>query len=87
MTKSLIDSLVTEKIRARVLDALAAGWTPEELWEERFWNWDIRGNRSGLVACMRPNQEIGKITPEYIELFRDDPGYGRISSRFYRKGS
>jgi len=84
-SRSNIHSLVKEKIRARVLDALAAGWTPEELWEERFWNFTEKGNRPGLMACMRPEQDIGEITPEYIELYRDDPVYARVVSRFYKK--
>lgn len=79
-----MNPVVEEKIRARVLDALAAGWELEELWETRFW--PPPGIRPGLAACMRPEQEIGEITPEYIEVYRDDRHRGRISQRFYKKG-
>lgn len=78
-----IHPLVEEKIRARVLDALAAGWTPEELWDARFW--PPVGCRRGLASCMRPDYEIGEITPEYIELYRDDRVYGRITQKFRKK--
>lgn len=78
-----INPVVEEKIRARVLDALAAGWELEELWESRFW--PPPGCRRGLASCMRPEQEIGEITPEYIEVYRDDISRGRITLKFYKR--
>ncbi len=83
-----MNQVVEKKIRARVLDALAAGWTPEELWEERFWNIDPVTHRNcpGLAACMKPEEEIGEITPDYIELCREKPGGERIILRFYKQG-
>lgn len=82
---SKINPLVEAKIRARELGALALGWTPEELWEPNFWNIGLGGNRRGLASCMRPDQEIGEITAEYIEVYREDHARGRIVQRFYKK--
>lgn len=78
-----LDPRVAVKIRAREAEALAAGWTFAELWEARFW--PPPPARRGLAAVMRADREIGEITPEYIELYRDDPHQGRRVSWRFRK--
>ncbi|WP_066639214.1 hypothetical protein [Desulfolucanica intricata] len=76
---------IAARIRAREAEALALGWTGEELWETKFWNITPEGNRPGLAAVLGPGQEIGRITELYIELYRDDIFKGRLVQRFYRK--
>ena len=69
---------VEAEIRRIALDAISLGWSPELLWEQKFWN--IRGieNRPGLAACLRPEDTITDVTEDYIEISRDG-----IKTRFY----
>ncbi len=56
------------RIRVREAEALAVGWTFEQLWESRFWNITNGRNRPGLAATMRPGDKLGEITENYIEI-------------------
>jgi len=61
---------VKEEIRSVVLEALEAGWTPELLWEERFWNITLQGNRPGLAAVMHKGDKIIEVKEDYIAIQR-----------------
>lgn len=61
---------VAARIRAREAEALAAGWSFEDLWENKFWNIVNGQNRPGLAALMHPGDDIGRITEKRIEIIR-----------------
>lgn len=63
---------VEAEIRRIALDAIDQGWSPEMLWESRFWNIVDGVNRTGLAACMRPGDVITNVTEDYIEICRED---------------
>lgn len=64
-----IPDKVEEEIRRIEAEALALGWTHEELWEPCFWNIGPDGvNRPGLAAVMFPGNRIAEVTAEAIVL-------------------
>ena len=67
-----LDPAVEAEIRRIALDASEAGWTPDLLWEPRFWNIVGMSNRPGLAACMRPGYKIAEVTPDCIEIETDE---------------
>jgi hypothetical protein len=71
-----------DEIRSIVLDAMAAGWTPELLWTETFWNVTPEGNKSGLATVMRPKDKIVEVTPDYITIKRPSG----VTHKFYHPG-
>lgn len=71
-------SRIRQEIMRIALKAVSLGWTPELLWEEKFWN--IKGveNRPGLIATMRPGDKIVEVTENYISIERSG-----VVTRFY----
>lgn len=74
-----VNPQVAARVRAREAEALAAGWSFEDLWESRFWNIVDGMNRPGLVALMFPGDDLGEITKKYIEIIRSSG----VVHRFY----
>lgn len=68
--KDKINPQVVARIRAREAEALAAGWTPEQLWESKVWNIISGRNQTGLAATMRLGDQLGLVTENYIEIIR-----------------
>lgn len=71
---------IAARIRAREAEALAARWSWELLWGNRFWNIGTDGkNRPGLAALLSSQDNIGEITENYIEIIT----WSGIKHRFY----
>ena len=75
-----------EKVQAIEKEALAAGWTPGELYRNRGRYRFPYGQDFGIVCFIDPDQRLGQVTPEKIELicrgghslyFRRRPGARR----------
>ena len=62
-----------EMVKAIESQALSLGWQPTQLW-----NSEDRVDRLGLVAMLKPGEEIGEVTREFIELKRRQPD-GQVS--------
>lgn len=62
-----LDPHIKAEIQRIAPDAVAWGWYPELLWEQRFWNIVGGKNMPGLAACMRPGDRITAVTEDYIE--------------------
>jgi len=74
-----LDPRCAEEIQRIAPDAVARGWSPELLWEQRFWNICAGGeNRPGLAALMRPGDRITDVTELYIETTNEG-----VKQRFY----
>jgi|GEM_PF-3111280 len=65
-----VNPQLPDQIRAREAEALAAGWTAEQLWEDRFWVIRNGRNRPGLAALMKPGDDLEEITGLYIDIRR-----------------
>jgi hypothetical protein len=61
----LICDAVRVKIEAIEADARAKGWPAELLWSCAFWH-----SPRGLAALLDAGDEIGEVTPEYIEIWK-----------------
>jgi hypothetical protein len=70
MKNKPLDPQVKTEIQRVLLEALSLGWTPEMLWEARFWNVTEAGNRPGLAAVMWPGDRIIEVTEDYIAIQR-----------------
>lgn len=71
MSNKPLDPDIKAEIQKIALEAISLGWTPELLWETRFWNIiPGAGNRPGLAALMNPGDKLGEITGDYIEIIR-----------------
>ena len=57
-------------------EAMALGWTPEELWQTAGWVSEL-----GLAALMWPGDRVEAVTAEYIAVRRRDGN----RTRFYRR--
>jgi hypothetical protein len=61
--------LVKPEIRANIeaieADARAKGWPAELLWNVAFWD-----RPRGLAAVLEAEDQIGGITPDYIEILK-----------------
>ena len=80
MQDSPLDPEVRAEIQRIALEAISLGWTPELLWEARFWNIvPGAGNRPGLAAVMRPGDKITEVTEDYIAITKASG----IVQRFY----
>jgi len=77
-----IDPQVKTEIQRILLDALALGWEPQQIWESRFWNITEAGNRPGLAALMKPGDKLGEVTESYIETIKPSG----VVHKFYRPG-
>ena len=78
MNTRQLDPWVKAEIQKIAPYAIARGWSPEMLWESRFWNIVDGVNRTGLAACMRPGDRITAVTGDYIEISREEK-----KTRFY----
>ena len=81
----MIDPAVVEKIKAREAEALSKGWEPDELWMDKPYNLTARGNEPGLIVGFRSEFSIGEITPQSIEIYRDDALRGKMRQIFISK--
>jgi hypothetical protein len=63
--RPLIPPEVRAKIEAVEADARAMGWPPELLWNAGFWD-----SPRGLAALLDPEDEIGEVTADYIEVLK-----------------
>jgi hypothetical protein len=61
----LIDDVIRAKIEAIERDARAKGWPAELLWSRVYWDLP-----RGLAATLDPDDEIGQVTPDYIEILK-----------------
>src|SRR5262249_9037478 len=61
----LIADAVRAKIETIEAQAGAAGWPAEILWNAGFWDMP-----RGLAAVLDAEDEIGEVTPEYIEIWK-----------------
>ena len=68
MQSKPLDPEVKAEIQRIALEAISLGWTPELLWEARFWNITEAGNRPGLAAVMRLGDTITEVTEDYIAI-------------------
>lgn len=69
MQSKPLDPEVKAEIQRIALEAVSLGWTPDLLWETRFWNITKTGiNRPGLAAVMRPGDKIIEVTEDYIAI-------------------
>ncbi|HHY94540.1 MAG TPA: hypothetical protein GX513_05965 [Firmicutes bacterium] len=76
---------VAEEIGRIEAEALALGWTHEELWEPRFWNIGTDGvNRPGLAAVMFPGYRIAEVTQKAVVLLAG-PREHRLTFRHWPK--
>jgi hypothetical protein len=61
--------LVPPEVRAKIesieADARAKGWPAELLWNGGFWDCP-----RGLAALLDPADEIGEVTPDFIEIVK-----------------
>lgn len=72
---------VTAEISRIESEALAAGWSREELWNYSFWPHTSEHQR-GLAAVMEPGDRIVEVTPDWIAIEKSNQGHTRC--RFYR---
>jgi hypothetical protein len=72
----LVPGVIRAKIEAIEADARAKGWPAELLWNNAFWDLP-----RGLAALLDQGDEIGKVTPEYIEIWK----LRRDRQRFMRR--
>jgi hypothetical protein len=72
----LIDPEVRAKIEAIEAEARAKGWPAELLWSRVYWDLP-----RGLAAVMDADDEIGDVTPDYIEIWK----LRRDRQRFMRR--
>lgn len=79
MSSKQINPEVEAEIRRIALDAISLGWSPEMLWETRFWNVKGIENRPGLAAVIGPGDTITEVTEKYIEITSRDG----FKTRFY----
>ena len=80
MSSKQINPEVEAEIRRIALDAISLGWSPELLWEQKFWNIVNGENRPGLAACLRPGDVITDVTEDYIEIENSRDGF---KTKFY----
>jgi hypothetical protein len=71
----LIPDTIRAKIEAIEAEARAKGWQGEWLWNTGFWDCP-----RGLAALLDPEDEIGEVTGDYIEILK----FGRDLQRFRR---
>lgn len=79
-----LNPTVAAKIRAMEAEALALGWTFQELWESRFWHMEELAVKRGLASFLKPDWEIGEITAGFIEIYHVDH-HGRRAVQKWRK--
>jgi len=72
--------LIADEVRATIeaieAEARADGWPPELLWNNAFWDCP-----RGLAAVLDSGDEIGEVTPDYIEIWK----LRRDRQRFMRR--
>ena len=61
----LIPNTIRAKIEVIEADARANGWPAELLWNNA--HWDLP---RGLAAVLDADDEIGEVTPDYIEIWK-----------------
>jgi hypothetical protein len=61
----LITDEVRKKIEAVEVEARALNWPAELLWNAGFWDCP-----RGLAAVLDPTDEIGDVTPDYIDVWK-----------------
>jgi hypothetical protein len=72
----LVNDLVRAKIEAIETEARQLGWPAELLWSRVYWDLP-----RGLAAILEADDEIGEVTPEYIEVLK----FRRDIERFMRR--
>jgi hypothetical protein len=66
----LVGPEVRQKIEAIESEARIKGWPAELLWNAGFWDCP-----RGLAALLDPEDEIGEVTPDYIEILKKSPSF------------
>jgi len=61
----LIPDAIRAKIEAIEAEARAKSWPAELLWNAGFWD-----SPRGLAAVLDAEDEIGEVTPDYIEILK-----------------
>jgi hypothetical protein len=72
----LIPDTIREKIEAIEAEARAKGWPAELLWNNAIWDLP-----RGIAAVLDADDEIGEVTPDYIEIWK----LRRNRQRFMRR--
>ena len=72
----LIPEAIRAKIEAIEPEARAKGWPAELLWNNAIWDLP-----RGIAAVLDADDEIGEVTPDYIEIWK----LRRDRQRFMRR--